>query len=72
MIDKVAMINRVNKNNFYLVPSSVTKLIRFMQRFCFLSNIINCQEQLKKIQQTKKKKNVLPFWGFPLCYKLLY
>ena len=24
--------------------------------FCFLSNIINCQEQLKTIQQTEKKK----------------
>ena len=31
--------------------------------FCFLSNIINCQAQLKTIQQTVKKKNALPSWG---------
>ena len=30
-----------------------------MKFFSFLSNIINCQEQLKTIQQTEKKKNAL-------------
>ena len=44
-----------------------------MQLFCFLSNIINCQEQLKTIQQTEKeKKNALRSWEFALCHKLLY
>ena len=31
----------------------------FYTTFCFLSNIINCQEQLKTIQQTEKKKKYL-------------
>ena len=31
--------------------------------FCFLSNIINCQEQLKTIQQTEKKKKCTSFLG---------
>ena len=33
-------------------PCSVSKWIHFIQLFCFLSNIINCQEQLKIMQQT--------------------
>ena len=53
--------------------SSVTKRIHFTQLFCFLSNIINCQEQLKTKQQTeKKKKNALPSWEFALYRQLLY
>ena len=31
--------------------------------FAFLSNIINCQEQLKTIQQTEKKKKCTSFLG---------
>ena len=31
--------------------------------FCFLSNIINCQEQLKTIQQTEKKKKSTSLLG---------
>ena len=42
--------------------------MRFTQLFCFLSNIINCQEQLKTIQQTEKKKNIFPSWEFALCH----
>ena len=34
-----------------------------LQLFCFLSNIINCQEQLKTIQQTEKKKKCTSFLG---------
>ena len=33
--------------------------MRFTQLFYFLSNIINCQEQLKATRQTEKKKNAL-------------
>ena len=49
--------------------------------FCFLSNMINCQEQLKAIQQTEKKKKCTSFLGvcivslIALCdtiYKWLY
>ena len=49
--------------------------------FCFLSNMINCQEQLKAIQQTEKKKKCASFLGvcivslIALCdtiYKWLY
>ena len=42
-------------------PSSVTKWICFTQFFCFLSHIINCQEQLKTVQQTGKKKKLASF-----------
>ena len=31
--------------------------------FAFLSSIINCQEQLKAIQQTEKKKKCTSFLG---------
>ena len=31
--------------------------------FCFLSNIINCQEQLKTIQQNEKKKKCTSLLG---------
>ena len=31
-----------------------------------------CQEQVKTIQQTEKKKNTLPFWEFALCHELHY
>ena len=31
--------------------------------FCFTSNIINCQEQLKTIQKTEKKKKCTSFLG---------
>ena len=55
------------KNNFYCIkafwsykPSSVTKWICFTQLFCFLSNI-NCQEQLKTIQQSGK--NTFFLWS---------
>ena len=48
-------------------PSSATKLIRFTQLFCFLSNIIiNCQEQLKTIQHSEKKKKCTSI--FALCH----
>ena len=36
--------------------------------FCFLFNIINCQEQLKTIQQTETRKNALPSSEFALCH----
>ena len=63
----------MNKKQFLLFrshkPSLVTKWIRFTQIFCFLSSIINCQEQLKTMQQTeKKKKNALSSWEFALCH----
>ena len=35
----------------------------FTQLFCFSSNIINCQEQLKTMQQTEKKKKCTSFLG---------
>ena len=60
----------MNKNNFYCIktfwsykPSSLTKWIRFTQLVWFLSNIINCQEQLKTIQQIGKKKKCTSFLG---------
>ena len=66
IIDKFTVIHRIEdeQKTFFTVqkafrsvkPSSVTKWIRFTQLFCFLSNIINCQEQLKTIQQIEKKK----------------
>ena len=34
--------------------------------FCFLSKIINCQEQ------TEKRKNALPCWELALCHYLFY
>ena len=38
----------------------------FYTTFCFLSNIIiNCQEQLKAIQQTEKKKKYTSFFEHP-------
>ena len=45
----------------------------FTQLFYLLSNIINCQEQLKTIQQTEKKVNekALPSWSLDYvinCY----
>ena len=43
--------------------SSVTKWIHFTELFCFLSNIINCKEQLKTIQQTEKKQKCTSFLG---------
>ena len=36
--------------------------------FAFLSNIINCEEQLKTIRQTENKRNTLPSWEFVLCH----
>ena len=36
--------------------------------FAFLSNIINCEEQLKTIRQTENKRNTLPSWEFALCH----
>ena len=42
-------------------PSSVTKWIRFIQVFCFLSNTINCQEQLKTIATTNWKEKKMHF-----------
>ena len=39
------------------------RINKFTQLFCFLSNIINCQEQLKTIQQTEKKKKCTSFLG---------
>ena len=35
----------------------------FYTTFLFLPNIINCQEQLKTIQQTEKKKKCTSFLG---------
>ena len=31
--------------------------------FCFLANVIHCQEQLKTIQQTEKKRKCTSFSG---------
>ena len=59
MIDKSTIIHRGWIKN----PSSVTKWTSFTQLVCFLSNIINFQEELRTIQQTEKKQKCTSFLG---------
>ena len=60
-----------------MMTLSITKWIRFTQRFWFLSSIISCLEQLKTIQQTEKKKKCPSFLAIcimsltALCYTIL-
>ena len=59
--EKISRINHHQLLNEYVLHNF----------FAFLLNIINCQEQLKTIQQTEKKKK-MHSWEFELCPWLLY
>ena len=61
-LKKIKIINHDNLLNEYVLHIFLSFL--FVCLFvCFLSNVINCQEQLKTIQQTEKKKKCTSFLG---------
>ena len=61
----------MNKKQFLLYKKLLGRIIHhhllneyvLHNFFCFLSNFINCQEQLKTIQQLEKKKKCTSFLG---------
>ena len=63
----IKTIFTLKKDFWSYKPPSVTKWMRFTQFLCYLLNI-NCLEQSKTIQQTKRKKNAFPCREFALCH----